>query len=144
MLPAMLATVCSYESFFGPFHPQTLGLTALVADVFGQAGEPDRARLLLEKVARDAARYLGTEHSVRLLALEKLRDLLLAQPDYEKAGAVQRELVECQVCRLGSDHSETLAARARLAGILLQNPAQDAGKSHGPALSPGTSGSALA
>jgi hypothetical protein len=120
-LPSMLATLCSYEHLFGPYHPQTLRLMAEVADAYWQVGELGQARPLLERAVRDLGRYLGTEHELHLRALATLRDLFVAQREYERAGAVQRELLECQIRRLGRDHSETLAAHACLATILLQN-----------------------
>ena len=122
-LPSMLATLCSYESWLGPYHPQTLRLMAQVAVAYWQAGEPGRARPLLERVVRDVGRYFGRDHDLRLEAIVTLRDLLVAHQDYERAGAVQRELLECQIQRLGRDHPETLAARANLAMILLKNVA---------------------
>jgi eukaryotic-like serine/threonine-protein kinase len=120
-LPSMLATLCSYESWLGPYHPQTLRLMAQVAIGYWRAGEPGHARPLLERVVRDMGRYLGRDHDLRLRAIAALRDLLVAQRDYERAAAVQHELLECQVQRLGSDHPETLAARDDLAMILLKN-----------------------
>jgi Tetratricopeptide repeat len=119
----MLATLCSYESWLGPYHLQTLGLMAQIAVTYWQAGEPHRARPLLERVVRDVGRYFGRDHDLRLEAIVNLRDLLVAHQDYERAGAIQRELLECQVRRFGRDHPETLAARDNLAMILLKNVA---------------------
>src|ERR1700733_385367 len=110
-LPSMLATLCSYESWLGPYHPQTLRLMAQVAVAYWQAGEPSRARPLLERGVRGMGRYFDRDHDLRLAAIVTLRDLLLANRDYERAGVVQRELLECQVRRLGRDHPDTLAAR---------------------------------
>jgi hypothetical protein len=120
-LSSMLATLCSYENLFGPYHPQTLLLMAQAADACWRAGELACARQLLERAARDLGRFLGTEHDLSLRAVAALRDLLIAQRDYERAAAVQRELLEYLVRRLGTDHSETLAARAELGKILLEN-----------------------
>ncbi|MGA3239129.1 MAG: hypothetical protein ABSG03_22860 [Bryobacteraceae bacterium] len=120
-LPSMMATLCSYENLFGPYHPQTLRLMAEVANAYWQVGELEHARPLLERAARDLGRHLSTEHDLHLRALAALRDLFIAQRDYARAGAAQRDLLECQIRRLGRDHSETLAARARLARILLEN-----------------------
>lgn len=53
-------------------------------------------------------------------AITALRDVLVEQRDYERAGAVQRELLQCQVERLGGEHPDTLATRGELAMILLQ------------------------
>jgi hypothetical protein len=115
---SMLATLCSYENLFGPYHPQTLFLMAEAANACWQAGELAYARPLLERVVRDLARFLGTEHDLRLRAIAALRDLFIAQHDYERAGATQRELSEYLIQRLGTDHPETLAARTRLEKIL--------------------------
>jgi hypothetical protein len=119
-LPGMLATLCSYESQFGPYHPQTLGLMTQVAIAYWQAGELDHARPLLGRAVSDLGRHLGRDHDLRLRAMATLRDLLIAQRDYEQAGAVQGELLECQIQRLGNDHSETLVTRAYLEAILLE------------------------
>ena len=42
-LPSMLATLCSYENLFGPYHPQTLRLMAEVANAYWQVGELGRS-----------------------------------------------------------------------------------------------------
>jgi hypothetical protein len=119
-LPSMLATLCYYESRFGPYHPHTLRRMAHVADAYWQAGELEHARPLLERVIKDVGRCLSRDHELRLKAIASLRDLFVAQDDYERAAAAQRELLECQIQRLGSDHSETFATRARLATMLLE------------------------
>jgi hypothetical protein len=119
-IPGMLATLCSYESWLGPYHPQTLGLMAQVAFAYGQAGEFDRARPLLERVARDVGKKFGRDHELRLRAIAVLRDVFVAQGDYERAGSVQSELLDCRIQRLGSDHPETIAARAMLETILIE------------------------
>jgi hypothetical protein len=129
-LPGMLATLCSYENLFGPRHPQTLLLMAETANACWQAGKFDYARPLLERTVRDLGHLLGAEHDLRLRAIAALRDLFIAQRDREKAAAVQRELLACQIRRLGADHSETRATRARLATILLEYaPGQSAAAS---------------
>ena len=119
-LPSMLATLCSYECLLGPYHPQTLGLMAHVAIAHWQAGENHRARILLERAVRDLGRYLGRDHDLRLGALATLRDLLLDQRDYERAGAIQAEILDCQIQRLGGDHPDTRATRERLVMMLME------------------------
>jgi hypothetical protein len=114
----MIATLDSYESLFGPYHPQTLRLMADVALACWRQGELALARPLLERVALDVARHLGRSHEVRLRILATLRDLFLDQCDYAKAGAVQKELLHCQIERSGSEHPDTAAARALLASLL--------------------------
>jgi len=117
----MLATLCSYECLLGPYHPQTLRLMAHVAIAHWLAGENHRARVLLERAVRDLGRHLGRGHDLRQRALITLRDLLLDQRDYECAGVVQAEILECQIQRLGGDHPDTRATREHLERILMEN-----------------------
>src|SRR5580704_2505736 len=84
-LPSMVATLCYYESRFGPYHPHTLRLMAQVADAYLQAGELGHARLLLQRVIKDVGRCLSQDHELRLKAITNLRDLLVVQRDYESA-----------------------------------------------------------
>jgi Tetratricopeptide repeat len=124
-LPAMLATLCSYENSFGPYHPQTLGLMANVAIACWQAGEIQYARPLLERAVADLARHVDRHHQLRLRAIVTLKDVLLAQREYDRAVALEKELLECQTERLGSDHPETLATKADLATILFERITAD-------------------
>jgi hypothetical protein len=126
-LPSMLATLASYEGWLGPYHPQTLCLMAQIAFAYWQAGELDHARPLLERVVRDVGRHLGWDHDLRLQAIAALRDLLVARQDYERARAVQHELLECQIRHLGRNHPETLAT------MLLENVAGEAENNQGAA-----------
>ena len=119
-LPGMLATLCYYQDCFGPYHPQTLRLMTQVGIAYSQAGEQPLAKALLEHVVRDLARVLGADHDLRLRAIAALRDLFVAQGDYERAVSVQKELLECQLARLGRDHPETLAARDRLGRLWVE------------------------
>jgi hypothetical protein len=121
-LPAMAATLYSYECLLGPYHPQTLHLMAEVALALWRHGEAAEARRLLERTTADIGRYLGRDHDLRLRTIAALRDLLINQRDYENAATFQKELLECQMARLGPDHPETLTARATLSGILLAAP----------------------
>jgi hypothetical protein len=122
-LESMVATLCSYENWFGPRHPQTLTMMVIVADACRRRGEFLGARLLLERTIRDAGLYLHHTHDVRLKAIGILRDLCLEECEMERAGALQRELLDCKMLRWGAGHPETLAARADLATILM-SPAQ--------------------
>jgi hypothetical protein len=61
-LAGMLATLCSYESWLGPYHPQTLRFMAQVAFAYWQVREFDYARPLLERIVSDVGRNLGREH----------------------------------------------------------------------------------
>jgi hypothetical protein len=91
-LPGMVATLCFCDNWLGTYHPQTLRLTALVADAYWQAGVFDHARPLLERAVRDIGRYLGQDHDLRLRAMAALRDLLASQGDYEEAESLHAEL----------------------------------------------------
>jgi Tetratricopeptide repeat len=86
-------------------------------------GELGLARPLLERAARDVKRHLGRGHDVRLQILAALRDLFVDQRDYEKAGAVQRKVLDCQVERLGAEHPDAVTARTFLARILIDGSA---------------------
>lgn len=76
-LPSMVATLCSYENCFGPYHPQTLQLTTTVAVIYGQCGDCELAVRLLERVLRDVQRIAGRDTGLRLRAAIALRDLWL-------------------------------------------------------------------
>ncbi len=100
-LPSMLATLCSYENLFGPYHPHTLRLMAEAGLAFWHHGELAHARPLLERAARDLGRSVGRDDETRLRALEALRDLLFEQGQYDQVSAIQTELAECQRDRVG-------------------------------------------
>jgi hypothetical protein len=117
-LPAMLATLGSYDHLFGPRHVQTLSLAAYIAEVLRNLGQPQTARSLLERVIRD----LNRTHTTRVLALRTLRDLLLDQADLANAIAVQTEIAECWTLLAGKDAPETIAARADLGTLLMRSP----------------------
>jgi hypothetical protein len=102
-LPSMLSTLCSYENLFGPYHPRTLRLMAEAGLAFWHCGDYAYARPLLERAIRDLGRHHNREHEARLRALTALRDLLLSQCDYQRARAIQLELLECQKSRLGPE-----------------------------------------
>jgi hypothetical protein len=94
----MFATLCSYENCFGPYHPQTILLTAQVGIACWLAGDAQHARPLLERAIRDLGRRSsgqtrGANHDMRLRAAIALRDLFVAQEDYSLAAAVQRDLL---------------------------------------------------
>jgi hypothetical protein len=116
-LPAMLATLGSYDHLFGPRHVQTLSLAAHIAEVLRGLGQPQTARSLLERVVRD----LNRTHTTRVSALTALRDLLLEQAEIPKAIAVQTEISECWMLLAGPDAPETIAARADLDTLLMRS-----------------------
>src|SRR5579863_4879205 len=118
-LPAMIATLGSYDRMFGPRHIQTLSLAAHIAEVLRGLGQPQTARSLLERVVRDLNQSAGRTHATRISALHALRDLLLEQSDTAKAIAVQTEIFECRALLAGPDAPETIAARTDLAALLM-------------------------
>jgi len=121
-LPAIRATLCSYENWFGPYHPNTLRLMLEAGIAHSEHGELGTARRLLERSIRDLGRTLGWEHDVRLRAMGALQEVCARQGDWARAAVAQRELLECQTRRFGGDHPETVRARAELGSILLEGP----------------------
>jgi len=117
-LPALLATLCSYENCFGPCHPQTIRLTVALAAAYREHGDKTLALRLMERAVADADRFLETDHELSLHARVALRDLLLERNVYDRAAAVQAVIVEGLTRRLGARHADTSAARARLTAIL--------------------------
>ena len=111
----MAATLCSYESQFGPYHPQTARLLADVGKVLWRYGALTKAHFLLER-SIDLGHVVGRYAGLRQQAIVILRDLLLEQWDYEEAAALQTELLECQV---QPAISTLLTTQAELISILL-------------------------
>jgi len=124
-IPSMLATLCSYEAWLGPYHPQTMHLLAQVGIAYLHIGDAGHALPFLESAVRDLGNHLRPDHALRLHALAALRDLFVAERDFDRARAAQSELLRCKILSLGNDHPETVAARAALAAILLQDTAGD-------------------
>jgi hypothetical protein len=114
-LPAMIATLGSYDRLFGPRHIRTLALTAHIAEVLRGLGQQQTARGLLERVVRD----LNRTHATRISALQSLRDLLLEQSEVAKAISVQTEILECRMLLAGPDAPEAITAKADLGRLLM-------------------------
>jgi hypothetical protein len=115
-LAAMLATLCVYEERFGPGSIHTLRLAIVVAEEFRRLGAMARSRRILEAVARESATAFGPDHDLRVDALARLRDLLLAEGDTPRATAVQRELIECR--------PELTSERTRFAAMVFAGTAE--------------------
>jgi hypothetical protein len=107
----MMATLCLYESWFGPYHSNTLHMMTTVAVAWGEQGELAGACRLLERVLQDMRRLASPNYNLRLRAVSALRDIWLQRRDPVKAAAVQKEVVACQADALGAEHPETLSAR---------------------------------
>jgi hypothetical protein len=117
-LPAMMATLCSYDRLFGPRHIQTLSLTAHIAEVLWAAGDTRSARCLLDRVVSNLSRT----HTTRISALNTLRDLALQEEDVRKAIVLQTEIAECRRLADGPEAPETIAARSHLGALLMSHP----------------------
>jgi len=94
-IPSVLATLASYEGFFGPYHPQTLALTLALAVALCASGSAVDGRRLLERAVADLTRHHGKHHPVRVRALEELATLLCREANWTAALPVQQELLEC-------------------------------------------------
>ena len=118
-LPAMIATLGSYDRMFGSRHIQTLSLAAHIAEVLRGLGQKQTARSLLERVVRDLSQSKNRTHATRIAALGALRDLLLEQSDVARAIATQTEIAECWRLLAGPDAPETVTARTDLGTLLM-------------------------
>ena len=114
----MMATLASYDSLFGPYHPQTLAMTAVLAVALHASGFAPDGRRLLERAVADLTKHHGRHHVVRIRALEKWSALLCQEEDWKAASLVQQELLECRTDLLGRDHPETLAVQGDLCATL--------------------------
>jgi hypothetical protein len=117
-IPSMMATLASYQGLFGPYNPQTLAMTIVLAVALYDSGSPMDGRRLLERAVRDLTRHHGKHHPVRIHGLEALSTLLSQEGEWEAALPVQRELLECRTHVLGQDHPDSLAARSSLSATL--------------------------
>jgi hypothetical protein len=118
-LPAMIATLGSYDCMFGSRHIRTLLLAAHIAEVLRGLGQTQTARSLLERVVRDLNQSANRTHATRISALRALRDLFLEQSEIASAIAAQTEIAECWMLLAGRDAPETIAAKADLGTLLM-------------------------
>lgn len=117
-IPSLMATLSSYEGLFGPYHPQTLILTTVLAEALCDSGDRNLGKRLLARAVTDSARYHGRYHPARLRAIERWSTILRQDGDWEAALPVQRELLECRDHLLGPDHPEAVAARRDLSSTV--------------------------
>lgn len=71
----MLATLASYDRFFGPVHIQTLSVAVVLAENLAESGEKELSRQLLWRVARDLTGAGEETHAMRARALALLNGL---------------------------------------------------------------------
>jgi hypothetical protein len=90
----MMATLASYQGLFGPYNPQTLAMTIVLAVALYDSGHPLDGRRLLERALGDLTRHHGRHHPVRIRALEAWSTLLSQEAEWKAALPVQRELLE--------------------------------------------------
>jgi hypothetical protein len=94
-IPAMMATLASYEAFFGPYHPQTLGLATALALALCASGRGREGKPLLQRALVDLTKHHSPRHPLRVRALEAWHELLREAGDLPGALVIQRELREC-------------------------------------------------
>lgn len=75
-LPAMLATLQSYECLFGPYSLQALTLAAQIGPALWAAGDEAGAQFLLEHAVKHLSRYGDRAAPVRTQASTVLNGLL--------------------------------------------------------------------
>lgn len=110
----MMATLNSYQGFFGPYHAQTLALTTVLAEALWNSGQRVIGKQLLRRAIGDLTKHHGRHHPARLRALVVLSVLLCQDEDWNAALPVQQDLLDCRIQMLGPDHPEALSARDRL------------------------------
>lgn len=93
-ITAMLATLCSYEAMFGPYHPLTLGVATSLAVELCESGRREEGRRLLQRALLDLTRHHAAHHPVRLRALQAWSALLHQEGDSHAALTIQRELAD--------------------------------------------------
>ncbi|HUA22287.1 MAG TPA: hypothetical protein VMB25_26260 [Bryobacteraceae bacterium] len=75
-LPAMAATLESYQDFFGFRDPRTVALGALLGVTLWHSGERRLGRKLLTRAVADALQHLAEDHPLRGRAWMTLSALL--------------------------------------------------------------------
>jgi hypothetical protein len=94
-IPAMMATLASYEGMFGPYHPQTLAVTTALGIALCQAGRRQEGRPFLQRALLDLTKHHSPRHPLRVRALEAWCEVLRQDGDSRAALVIQRELSEC-------------------------------------------------
>ena len=128
----MIATLGCYEDWFGPYHPHTLRLAVTVGAALRDSGDRVRARQLLERALRDLGRLPDPAHELETLVTSSLRDLLVEQHEFVRAGELQSHVVARAEQHFGREHRETVRARALLAEILFRGREAEREKPNGP------------
>jgi eukaryotic-like serine/threonine-protein kinase len=117
-LQALVSTLGSYQDLFGPYHPQTLAVTTVLAVELCASGRRMDGRRLLERAVVDLTKYHGKHHPLRMRALEEWSVLLCQEREWHAVLPVQRELLDCRTHVLGPDHPDSLALRRDLSATL--------------------------
>ena len=91
-IPSITATLASYEGMFGPYHPQTLGLTTTLAIALCGSGRAEEGRPLLQRALLDLTKHHRRDHPLRIRSLEAWSALLDENGDFDAALIIRREL----------------------------------------------------
>jgi tetratricopeptide (TPR) repeat protein len=99
--------------------PGDLGTaTQFLAMSHTEAGEPDRARVLLERVIALRTERIGARHPLVATARVNLANALLLQGDYDAALAEHQTALGIHVAVHGETHPEVAVERANLGSLL--------------------------
>ena len=110
-IPAMVATLASYEGMFGPYHVQTLSLRQLAGGYALRCQAP-HGREAAARTARGriSADIRGVIILPGLRALEALSGCYARKMTGTRRYRAQRELLDCRPHLLGQEHMDSLAA----------------------------------
>jgi hypothetical protein len=95
----MMATLASYEGMFGPYHAQTLALTAALGIALYDSGQPTAARPLLQRAILDLTKFHPKNHPARIRAMQALASLLDEAGEWRAMLLIQRELADCRTAQ---------------------------------------------
>ena len=103
-IPSILATLMLVRGMAGPLPSShaLLNDSTRDCDLAGWGKLITRARCWRTRV------WGGISARLTIFAwqaMDTLRDLLLAQCDYERAAAVEQEILDCRICRMGGRSS---------------------------------------
>ncbi len=99
----------------GPDHPDTLGITLLLAGALADLGDPAGARALAEDTLARRRRILGDDHPDTLTSAHNLAMRLAEVGELSAACALGETVVDGRRRTLGADHPDTLDSAHNLA-----------------------------